>query len=68
MKKQHKIESQPAASANGFESNPFYERLLEMKQNQPDTFKTLSAATRIALEAYIRAKTFSTSEVSKAAA
>ncbi|MBC7910466.1 MAG: hypothetical protein H7Y30_08200 [Pyrinomonadaceae bacterium] len=68
MKKRNKIESKPAGSAIGFESNPFYERLLEMKQNKPDTFKTLSAVTRIALEAYIRAKTFSTSEVSKAAA
>ncbi len=68
MKKQKKIESKQGASATGFESNPFYERLLEMKQHKPDTFKTLSVVTRIALEAYIKAKTFSTSEVSRIAA
>ncbi len=53
-----------------FEPNPFYERLLEMRVEKPSAFNNLSAATRFAVEAYVRAKQSAAGgpEVSKAAA
>jgi hypothetical protein len=39
-----------------FEANPFYERLLEMKRDNPNSFKKLSAVTQLAVEAYVRAR------------
>jgi predicted DNA-binding ribbon-helix-helix protein len=45
-----------ATSTVNFELNPFYERLLEMKEERPAAFNNLSAATRLAVRAYIKAK------------
>ncbi|MCA1591979.1 MAG: hypothetical protein LC754_04865 [Acidobacteria bacterium] len=42
--------------ACGFEPNAFYERLLEMREENPSAFNTMSAATRLSVEAYIKAK------------
>lgn len=39
-----------------FEINPYYEQLLEMREKKPAAYKVMSAATRLALEAYLKAK------------
>lgn len=43
-------------SAPGFEANPFYEQLLEMREQKPAAYNIMSAATRLAVEAYVKAK------------
>lgn len=42
--------------AVSFEINPFYERLLEMRDERSSAFNSLSAVTRLAVDAYIKAK------------
>lgn len=48
--------AQPAETAPAFEANAFYERLLEMREEKPAAYNTLSAATRLAVEAYVKAR------------
>ncbi|HEX8476036.1 MAG TPA: hypothetical protein VF666_18700 [Pyrinomonadaceae bacterium] len=45
-----------SAAATEFDLNPFYERLLEMQEQKPSAFNNLSAATRLAVQAYVKAK------------
>ena len=45
-----------AKVAVGFEVNPFYEQLLEMRETKPAAYRVMSAATRLAVEAYVKAK------------
>jgi hypothetical protein len=40
----------------GFEVNPFYEQLLELRETKPAAYNIMSAATRLAVEAYVKAK------------
>ncbi|HEX8174829.1 MAG TPA: hypothetical protein VF543_06905 [Pyrinomonadaceae bacterium] len=40
----------------GFEVNPYYERLLELREEKPAAYRVMSAATRLAVEAYVKAK------------
>ncbi len=77
MKKQQKVKAvrrtarqpQTAASTGGFEPNAFYERLLEMREQNPSAFNSMSDATRFAVEAYTKAKrNVSEPQLSKAAA
>ena len=45
------------ADANeGFAANPFYERLLELRETKPAAYRTMSNATRLAVEAYVKAR------------
>lgn len=39
-----------------FEINPYYEQLLEMRETKPAAYNVMSAATRLTVEAYVRAK------------
>ena len=39
-----------------FEINPYYEQLLEMREQKPAAYKVMSAATHLAVEAYVKAK------------
>jgi hypothetical protein len=39
-----------------FELNPYYEQLLEMREKKPAAYKVMSPATRLAVEAYVKAK------------
>ncbi len=54
--KRHARQLQPVEAAGGFEPNAFYERLLEMREQNPSAFHSMSAATRFAVEAYTKAK------------
>lgn len=45
-----------AKAAIGFEVNPFYEQLLEMREKKPAAYRVMSSATRLAVEAYVKAK------------
>ncbi|HKS30432.1 MAG TPA: hypothetical protein VJS44_21580 [Pyrinomonadaceae bacterium] len=54
--------------AIGFEVNPYYERLLEMREQKPAAYKVMSAATRLAVEAYVKAKDAASTEVARKAA
>jgi hypothetical protein len=40
----------------GFEINPYYEQLLEMREKKPAAYRVMSSATRLAVEAYVKAK------------
>jgi hypothetical protein len=59
-----------AKGAVGFELNPYYEQLLELREKKPAAYKVMSAATRLALEAYLKAKEAASgsAEIRKAAA
>jgi len=62
-------ESPVEDSPGGFELNAFYERLLEMREQNLSAFNTMSNATRLAVEAYIKAKlNFAKPRADKAAA
>lgn len=39
-----------------FEINPYYEQLLEMREKKPEAYRVMSAPTRLAVEAYVKAK------------
>ncbi len=57
--KEHRRDKREQASrkgAVGFEPNPYYEQLLEMREKKPAAYKMMSAATRLSVEAYVRAK------------
>ena len=43
-------------AAEGFSANPFYERLLELRETKPAAYATLSQATRLAVEAYVKVR------------
>jgi hypothetical protein len=52
-----KVGSRPASKDGvGFEINPYYEQLLEMRETKPAAYKIMSVATRLTVEAYVRAK------------
>jgi hypothetical protein len=57
-----------AASAVGFEINPYYEQLLEMREKKPAAYRVMSTATRLAVDAYVRAKEAAAQNTRKAAA
>lgn len=58
MKQQRKSEKGQAGqkATVDFEVNPYYEQLLEMREQKPAAYRVMSAATRLALEAYVKAK------------
>lgn len=58
MKEQRKTKKDrgEAKAAAAFEINPYYEQLLEMKEKKPSAYNIMSAATRLAVEAYVKAK------------
>lgn len=55
-------------SAVGFEVNPFYEQLLEMREKKPAAYNIMSAATMLAVEAYVKAKLSASGHVAAKAA
>ena len=57
-----------AKGAVGFELNPYYEQLLEMREKKPAAYKMMSAATRLSVEAYVRAKDAASQGVERKAA
>jgi hypothetical protein len=57
-----------AKGAVGFELNPYYEQLLEMREKKPAAYKMMSAATRLSVEAYVRAKETASQGVERKAA
>ena len=57
QRKQRKEKEQAVAKgAVGFEVNPYYEQLLEMREKKPAAYRVMSMPTRLAVEAYVRAK------------
>ncbi|MGB8511030.1 MAG: hypothetical protein WCD76_21850 [Pyrinomonadaceae bacterium] len=61
--------AQSEQAAGVFEPNAFYERLLEMREQNPTAFHNMSGATRTALEAYVKARqSFSAQATGKVAA
>lgn len=70
QRKQRKEKEGSAKGAVGFEVNPYYEQLLEMREKKPAAYRVMSIATRLAVEAYVRAKEAAEGnrEVRKAAA
>lgn len=54
--------------AVGFEVNPYYEQLLEMREKKPAAYRVMSVATRLAVEAYIKAKEAASGNVATKAA
>lgn len=48
--------SAPLKARVEFEINPYYEQLLEMREQKPAAYKVMSAATQLAVAAYVRAK------------
>jgi hypothetical protein len=55
-------------SVVGFEVNPFYEQLLEMREKKPAAYNVMSAATRLTVEAYVKAKDSASGHVAAKAA
>lgn len=55
-------------SAVGFEVNTYYEQLLEMREKKPAAYRVMSMATRLAVEAYVKAKEAASSETARKAA
>lgn len=39
-----------------FEINPYYEQLLVMREQKPAAYRVMSAATLLAVDAYVKAK------------
>jgi hypothetical protein len=74
MKAQRKAGKEKGQSSAGvtvgFEVNPYYEQLLELREKKPAAYKVMSTATRLALEAYLKAKDAAAgrAEIRKAAA
>ncbi|HEX8745904.1 MAG TPA: hypothetical protein VF717_01820 [Pyrinomonadaceae bacterium] len=70
MKEQRKTGKGEAGQkgAVGFEVNPYYERLLELRDEKPEAYRVMSAATRLAVEAYVKAKLAASVEVATKAA
>ena len=56
MKDQRKVRKAGLKSAVGFELNPYYEQLLEMREKKPAAYRVMSMATRLAVEAYVKAR------------
>jgi hypothetical protein len=59
QKKTVKAKEQAGVKAKatvGFEINPYYEGLLELREKKPAAYRVMSAATRLAVEAYVKAK------------
>ena len=57
-----------ANAAVGFEINPFYEQLLEMREKKPAAYRVMSAATRLTVEAYLKAREAASGRVTPKAA
>ncbi len=70
VKQKPAIRNDAEGNASGnFEVNPFYESLLEMRERKPEAFKNLSPVTRLAVEAYLKARQMSSApEIREAAA
>lgn len=70
MKEQGKAKKERATlrPTVGFEVNPYYERLLEMREQKPAAYRVMSAATLLAVEAYIKAKEAASGDVATKAA
>lgn len=66
-KKAGKVEAARKGTV-GFEVNPYYEGLLEMREKKPAAYKIMSAATRLAVEAYVKAKDAASVDVAAKAA
>jgi hypothetical protein len=64
MKDQRKAKKEQASlkSPVGFEVNFYYEQLLEMREKKPAAYRVMSAATRLAVEAYVKAKNAATGD------
>ena len=39
-----------------FEINPYYEQLLEMREQKPAAYRVMSLSTHLSVEAYLKAK------------
>lgn len=61
--KKKSVGKKSVKSSVEFELNPYYEQLLEMRENKPAAFKMMSAATRLSVDAYVRAKEAAAGEV-----
>ena len=71
MKEQRNKREQGQASPKGsvgFELNPYYEQLLDMREKKPAAYKMMSAATRLSVDAYVRAKEAASQGVTRKAA
>lgn len=70
MKDQRKAKKERTTlkGAVGFEVNPYYEQLLEMREKKPAAYRVMSAATRLAVEAYVKAKGAASGDVATKAA
>lgn len=66
--KERKKKETGQGNAVGFELNPYYERLLELREKKPAAYRVMSAATRLAVEAYVKAKLAASEGVSRKAA
>jgi hypothetical protein len=66
-----KVKEQSAARGKGtisFELNPYYEQLLEMREKKPGAYRVMSSATRLALDAYEKAKEAASGQIRARAA
>lgn len=54
--KKESVRRSVKGSGARFEINPYYEQLLEMREKKPAAYKVMSAPTRLAVEAYVKAK------------
>jgi hypothetical protein len=70
MKEQRKTAKAEADQKGtvGFEVNPYYERVLELREKKPAAYRVMSAATRLAVEAYVKAKQAASTDVATKAA
>jgi hypothetical protein len=71
MKDHRSKKEQAHARAKGavvFEPNPYYEQLLEMREKKPAAYKMMSAATRLSVEAYVRARDVASQGIARKAA
>ena len=55
-KKQSRLRPVAPKARVEFELNPYYEQLLEMREQKPAAYRVMSAATHLAVEAYVKAK------------
>ena len=64
MRDQRRAKKEHASlkGAVSFEINPYYEQLLEMREKKPAAYRVMSAATQLAVEAYVKAKSAAASE------
>ena len=56
VKKKRTVKRAERKGAVGFEINPYYEQLLELKEKKPQAYRVMSMATHLAVEAYLKAR------------